>query len=93
MEVIPFPDTWIGDSDRAKKEDAVIEHLENLLDEHPEKYAGIVMEPLIQGAGGMRMCSEEFMQKLHWVNRQFDVLLILDEVMTGFGRTGIILRA
>lgn len=88
MEVIPFPDTWIGDSDRAKKEDAVIEHLENLLDEHPEKYAGIVMEPLIQGAGGMRMCSEEFMQKLHWVNRQFDVLLILDEVMTGFGRTG-----
>lgn len=88
VEVIPYPETWIGDEDRAKKEDAVIDLLENLLDEHPEKYAGILMEPLIQGAGGMRMCSEEFLQKIHWVNRQFDVLLIFDEVMTGFGRTG-----
>ncbi|MFV1884885.1 MAG: adenosylmethionine--8-amino-7-oxononanoate transaminase [Balneola sp.] len=88
VEVIPFPETWIGDEERAEKEDAVIEQLENLLDENPDKYAGIIMEPLVQGAGGMRMCSEEFMQKLHWVNRQFDVLLIFDEVMTGFGRTG-----
>ena len=88
VEVIPFPETWIGDNDRASKEDAVIEQLEDLLDENPDKYAGIIMEPLVQGAGGMRMCSEEFMQKLHWVNRQFDVLLIFDEVMTGFGRTG-----
>ncbi len=88
VEVIPFPETWFDDHERASKEDAVIEQLENLLDEHPDKYAGILIEPLVQGAGGMRMCSEEFMQKLHWVNRQFDVLLIFDEVMTGFGRTG-----
>lgn len=88
VEVIPFPETWIGDSERASKEDAVIEQLESLLDKNPGRYAGIMMEPLIQGAGGMRMCSEEFLQKIHWVNRQFDVLLIFDEVMTGFGRTG-----
>lgn len=88
VEVLPFPETWIGDPDRAAKEDAIIEQLENLLDENPDKYAGILMEPLVQGAGGMRMCSEEFLQKIHWVNRQFEVLLIFDEVMTGFGRTG-----
>ncbi len=88
VEVVHYPETWIGDEERAEKEDAIIEHLENLLDENPGKYAGILMEPLIQGAGGMRMCSEEFLQKVHWVNRQFDVLLIFDEVMTGFGRTG-----
>jgi adenosylmethionine-8-amino-7-oxononanoate aminotransferase len=88
VEVIPFPETWDGDIERATKEDAVIEKLEELLDVNPSKYAGIIMEPLIQGAGGMRMCSEEFIQKIHWVNRQFDVLLIFDEVMTGFGRTG-----
>lgn len=88
VEVLPFPETWIGDPDRATKEDAIIEKLENLLDENPDKYAGILMEPLVQGAGGMRMCSEEFLQKIHWVNRQFEVLLIFDEVMTGFGRTG-----
>lgn len=88
VEVLPFPETWIGDPDRVAKEDAIIEQLENLLDENPDKYAGILMEPLVQGAGGMRMCSEEFLQKIHWVNRQFEVLLIFDEVMTGFGRTG-----
>ncbi len=88
VEVIPFPETWIGDENRANKEDAVIEELEELLTKDPNKYAGILMEPLIQGAGGMRMCSEEFLQKIHWTNRQFDVLLIFDEVMTGFGRTG-----
>ena len=88
VEVLPFPETWIGDSERGQKEDEVIEQLEGLLSDQPEKYAGILMEPMVQGAGGMRMCSEEFMQKLHWVNRQFGVLLIFDEVMTGFGRTG-----
>ncbi|MEQ8525523.1 adenosylmethionine--8-amino-7-oxononanoate transaminase [Gracilimonas sp.] len=88
VEVLPFPETWMGDKERAQKEDEVIEQLEDLLSNHPDKYAGILMEPMVQGAGGMRMCSEEFMQKLHWVNRQFGVLLILDEVMTGFGRTG-----
>jgi len=88
VEVVPYPETWLNDQDRAKKEDIIIEELENLLDEHPGKYAGILLEPLIQGAGGMRMCSEEFIQKVHWVNRQFDVLLMFDEVMTGFGRTG-----
>lgn len=88
VEVLPFPETWIDDTERAQKEDAVIEKLEELLDNNPDKYAAILIEPLVQGAGGMRMCSEEFLQKLHWVNRQFDVLLIFDEVMTGFGRTG-----
>lgn len=88
VELLSYPETWQGDKDRAAKEDAVIERLETLLDDNPDKYAGILMEPLVQGAGGMRMCSEEFMQKLHWVNRQFGVLLIFDEAMTGFGRTG-----
>lgn len=88
VEVLPFPDTWMGDKEHSQKEDEVIESLEALLSENPEKYVGILMEPLVQGAGGMRMCSEEFLQKLHWVNRQFGVLLIFDEVMTGFGRTG-----
>ncbi len=88
VEVVPFPETWMDDPERARKEDKVIEQVERLLDQHPDKYAGILLEPLVQGAGGMRMCSEEFLQKLHWVNRQFGVLLLFDEVMTGFGRTG-----
>lgn len=88
VEFVPYPETWIGDENRSDKEAAVISKIEGLLSEHPEKYAGILIEPLVQGAGGMRMCSKEFLQELHWVNRQFDTLLIFDEVMTGFGRTG-----
>ena len=42
----------------------------------------------MQGAGGMQMCRVEFLQKLHQLAQQFDTLLIFDEIMTGFGRTG-----
>jgi len=88
VEFLPFPETWMGDEEVSKKEDRIIDHLEQLLTSHPERYAGIMIEPLVQGAGGMRMCRPEFIQKLHWVNRQYNTLLIFDEVMTGFGRTG-----
>jgi len=88
VEFVPYPETWIGDKQRAEKESAVIEQIEELLKNNPGKYAGIMIEPLVQGAGGMNICSEQFLQELHWVNRQFETLLIFDEVMTGFGRTG-----
>ncbi|MGK7369336.1 MAG: adenosylmethionine--8-amino-7-oxononanoate transaminase [Candidatus Halalkalibacterium sp. M3_1C_030] len=88
VEFVPYPSTWIGDEERTEKESAVINQIEELLQQNPEKYAGIMIEPLVQGAGGMNMCSKEFLQELHWVNRQFNTLLIFDEVMTGFGRTG-----
>lgn len=88
VEFLPYPDTWMGDYTVGDREDEIISDLEMMLDEEPETYAGILVEPLVQGAGGMKMCREDFIQKLHWVNRQFDTLLIFDEVMTGFGRTG-----
>lgn len=88
VEFLPFPETWIGDTTVGEREDKVIADLESMLSDDPETYAGIMVEPLVQGAGGMKMCREDFLQKLHWVNRQFNTLLIFDEVMTGFGRTG-----
>lgn len=52
------------------------------------RIAGVVVEPLIQGAAGMRLWPEGMLRELnHWCREQ-DALLILDEVMTGFGRTG-----
>jgi adenosylmethionine---8-amino-7-oxononanoate aminotransferase len=50
--------------------------------------AAVVIEPLIQGAAGMRLWPKGMLRELHTWCRQHDVLLILDEVMTGFGRTG-----
>jgi adenosylmethionine-8-amino-7-oxononanoate aminotransferase len=64
------------------------------LDEHLRKHAdataAIILEPLVQGAGGMRMHTPETLRAIVEVARQHDVLFIADEVMTGGGRTGML---
>lgn len=62
--------------------------LEQYLKAHGHKTAAFLFEPLIQGAGGMRIYSPEALQTLCEMCRKYDILLIADEVMTGFGRTG-----
>ncbi len=54
----------------------------------PHPYAAVIIEPLIQGAGGMIFHPPGFLQKLSDLTRRHNTLLIADEVMTGFGRTG-----
>lgn len=51
-------------------------------------FAGLIVEPLVQGASGMRMYSSGFLDRLTAIARKHDVLIIFDEVMTGWGRTG-----
>ena len=62
--------------------------VERVLSENKGKIAGIILEPLIQGAGGMLMSPKGFLKGLEVLARDWDTLLIVDEVMTGFGRTG-----
>ncbi|MEX1011295.1 MAG: adenosylmethionine--8-amino-7-oxononanoate transaminase [Balneolaceae bacterium] len=88
VEYLPWPETWIGDESAGEREDAIIEILESRLEKNPELYAGVIVEPLVQGAGGMRCCREQFLQKIKGSLKQTHTLLIFDEVMTGFGRTG-----
>lgn len=52
------------------------------------KYAAVVIEPLVQGVSGMQMCRPSFLRRLAAAVKEQGVLLIYDEVMTGFGRTG-----
>ncbi len=59
-----------------------------LLERDAERIAGIVVEPLVQGAGGMRFHAPVVLQRLRRLADRFDLLLILDEIFTGFGRTG-----
>ncbi len=64
------------------------DRLSELLDEKADRIAAIVLEPLVQGAGGMRIYSPELLRQLVAVARQHGVLVILDEVLTGLYRTG-----
>lgn len=63
-------------------------NLENLLRKNKDKIAGIIIEPLIQCAGGMKIYSPDILNKIYQLKKKFNILLILDEVATGFGRTG-----
>ena len=62
--------------------------LENAFAQYHDKLSCFIVEPLLQGAGGMRMYDISFLQRARELCDQYDVLLIFDEVATGFGRTG-----
>ncbi len=62
--------------------------LESLLKERSEEIAALIVEPLIQGAGGMHMYHPHYLTGARALTKAYDVHLIADEIMTGFGRTG-----
>jgi adenosylmethionine-8-amino-7-oxononanoate aminotransferase len=62
--------------------------LERLLSERHHEIAAVIVEPLLQAAGGMIVHPEEFLSGVRRLTAAHDVLLIADEVLTGFGRTG-----
>lgn len=68
--------------------DLWLNSVERALSENQGSVAGIILEPLIQGAGGMLISPKGFLKGVEELARQHGTLLIVDEVMTGFGRTG-----
>jgi adenosylmethionine---8-amino-7-oxononanoate aminotransferase len=78
VDYIDFPD--------GNNEDAILARTKALFE--TGEFAGMIVEPLVQGAAGMRMYSASFLDQLTAIAKANDVLIIFDEVMTGFGRTG-----
>jgi adenosylmethionine---8-amino-7-oxononanoate aminotransferase len=62
--------------------------LARLLEERHDEIAAVIVEPLLQGAGGMIVHPVEFLQRIRELCSQYGVLLVADEVLTGFGRCG-----
>jgi adenosylmethionine-8-amino-7-oxononanoate aminotransferase len=85
---IPYPHTWENDIEVETKEENALKALDNHLMQNAHKIAAIILEPLIQGASGMRICRPIFIQNVVERMRKYGILVIFDEVMTGFGRTG-----
>ncbi len=67
---------------------ACLKALEEMLKEHADETAAIILEPLVQAAGGMIVWPKGYLGGVRELCTKFDVLLIADEVATGFGRTG-----
>ncbi len=65
-----------------------LQKLEELLEEHGRETAAVVIEPLVQGAGGMIVQPPGYLHRVRELCNRYDVLLIADEVAVGFGRTG-----
>ena len=87
---VPSPDCYLREEGMSWEAHSrnMFAHMERTLAEHHQEIAAVIVEPLIQGAGGMRMYHPVYLQLLREACDRYDVHLIHDEIAVGFGRTG-----
>ncbi len=82
----PYPYRFNGNADACR--DHCLYELEKIFEEHGGEIAAVVIEPEVQGASGMIMTPTGYMRGVERITRKYGALLVVDEVATGFGRTG-----
>ncbi|MFD5824502.1 adenosylmethionine--8-amino-7-oxononanoate transaminase [Lentzea sp. NPDC060358] len=88
-----LPEQVFADAPPAELDTAYVQHLADLVEQHADELAAIIVEPVVQGAGGMRFHDPRYLHVLRELAYAHDVLLVFDEIATGFGRTGELFAA
>ncbi|WP_328375547.1 adenosylmethionine--8-amino-7-oxononanoate transaminase [Streptomyces sp. NBC_00440] len=88
-----LPRQVFADAPPAEYEQGYADHLHELIGRHADELAAVIVEPVVQGAGGMRFHSPAYLRVLREACDAHGVLLVFDEIATGFGRTGKLFAA
>ncbi|HEX2131779.1 MAG TPA: adenosylmethionine--8-amino-7-oxononanoate transaminase [Actinophytocola sp.] len=83
-----LPDQLFARTPPERLDHDYVAHLAELIETHADELAAVVVEPVVQGAGGMRFHDPRYLHVLRELTLAHDVLLVFDEIATGFGRTG-----
>ncbi len=88
-----LPQQVFADAPPDAYEETYADQLRELIERHAGELAAVIVEPVVQGAGGMRFHSPAYLRVLREACDAHDVLLVFDEIATGFGRTGALFAA